>query len=134
MSKNDETQVGKWQLMISEEKNSDFLALRCLVIPRNWNESDLFQKFECFPFLTLYLWEFDDIFGRIFPQFCTLVTGFRSYFKVVLWAQTPRAADFGCRIIDNELFIRNPVVTFVSEMNHFLFSGKKYTHSGLLSL
>ena len=37
---------------------------------------------------------------------------------------TPRAADFGCRIIDKELFIRNPVVTYVSEMTHFLFSGK----------
>ena len=50
--------------------------------------------------------------------------GVRSYFKGVLWAHTPRAADFGCRIIDNELFIRNPVVTYVSEMTHFLFFGK----------
>ena len=40
-----------------------------------------------------------------------VITGFRSYFKGVLWAHTPRAAHFRCRIIDNELFIRNPVVT-----------------------
>ena len=47
--------------------------------------------------------------------------GFRSYFKGVLWAHT---ADFGCPIIDNELFFRNPVVTYVSEMTNFLFFGK----------
>ena len=52
------------------------------------------------------------------------LTGFRSYFKEVLWAITPRAADFGCRIIDNELFIRNSMVTYVSEITNFLFFGK----------
>ena len=62
------------------------------------------------------------------------LTGVRSYFKVVLWAHTPRAADFGCRIIDNELFIRNPVVTYVSEMTHFLFFGKIHSHRSLITL
>ena len=59
------------------------------------------------------------------------VTGLRSYFKRVLWAHTPRVADFRCRIIDNELFIRNPR----RYQKWLIFSSsEKYTHSSLLSL
>ena len=62
------------------------------------------------------------------------ITGFRSYFKGVLWAHTPRAADFGWRIIDNELFIRNPVVTYVSEITHFLFGKKIHSIRSVITL
>ena len=60
--------------------------------------------------------------------------GFQFYSKLDFRAHTPRAANFRCRFIDNELFIRKPVVKYVSEMTNFLFFGKIHSLKSLITL
>ena len=42
--------------------------------------------------------------------------GISVIFQGSFGVHTPRVADIGCRIYDNELLIRNPLVMYVSEM------------------